>query len=183
MGSGNRGPLQRPSMTPHDAMEILPHPRIHDPACRVRVTARGAHRALLAAVDIPAGAAVLFFDGEVVGRPSRYSVQVGVDRHVDVGGGHEGDERFVWRFLNHSCQPNSVPHERMLVARRDIAAGEEVTFDYDANEWDMAEPFACACGAAACRGVVRGFRHLGAEDRRRIAPIVSPHIAALAGKR
>jgi hypothetical protein len=53
---------------------------------------------------------------------------------------------------------------RRLVALRELAAGEELTFDYNATEWDLAEPFRCSCGA--CGGsIVRGFAHL--DDRAR----------------
>ena len=59
--------------------------------------------------------------------------------------------------LNHSCDPNGwLTDEVTLVARRDIAAGEEITLDqgtwnFDDTEytWDDA---ACGCGARDCRG-------------------------------
>jgi uncharacterized protein len=65
------------------------------------------------------------------------------------------------RWFNHSCDPNT---EVMLkwdreantilawwVAIRDIASGDEITYDY-AFVADVAEP--CHCGAATCRGVI-----------------------------
>jgi hypothetical protein len=63
-----------------------------------------------------------------------------------------------------------------LVATRPIAAGEPVTFDYDSNEWDMISPFPCACGAADCRAMIRGYRHLDAATRRRLEPVISAHL-------
>lgn len=67
------------------------------------------------------------------------------------------------RFINHSCEPNCVveiAHDRVHVhAARDIAAGEELTFDY-AYEWEarypvqMLESHRCACGARQCRGSI-----------------------------
>jgi SET domain-containing protein len=59
--------------------------------------------------------------------------------------------------LNHSCDPNAwLDDEVTLTARRDIAAGEEITldqgtwnFDEDDYLWDCE---ACGCGAALCRG-------------------------------
>jgi SET domain-containing protein len=58
--------------------------------------------------------------------------------------------------LNHSCDPNSwLADVVTLVARRDIAAGEEITldqgtwnFDDDVYVWDQAH---CSCGAQDCR--------------------------------
>lgn len=62
----------------------------------------------------------------------------------------------IW-FMNHSCDPNvgSLPDFHRTIAMRDIAAGEEVTYDYattDAGEWDLE----CACGSPQCRKTVRG---------------------------
>jgi hypothetical protein len=58
--------------------------------------------------------------------------------------------------LNHSCDANAwLDDEVTLSARRDIAAGEEITldqgtwnFDDDEYVWDQDR---CTCGAAACR--------------------------------
>ena len=57
-------------------------------------------------------------------------------------------------FINHSCDPNCETDEirgRVWVtAIRDIAAGEELTYDY--NLYDGADDEAiCNCGAATCR--------------------------------
>ena len=60
-------------------------------------------------------------------------------------------------MLNHSCDPNcGLSGSTVLVAMRDIAEGEELTFDYamcDASDYDE---FACLCGQATCRQVVTG---------------------------
>lgn len=134
---------------------------------------------------IPAGAVVLFLDGELYDAPSRFSVQVGVARHVDAPrdlAEAAAADRYLWRNLNHSCCPNTVLHERALVAARPIAAGEEVCFDYEANEWQMASPFACGCGAPRCRWRVRGYRFLSAAGRRAVARFASAHVLALAAE-
>jgi hypothetical protein len=65
------------------------------------------------------------------------------------------------RWINHSCEPNTFVEStydretRELrawwVARRDIAVGEELTYDY-AFIGIAAEP--CGCGAAGCRGLI-----------------------------
>ena len=65
------------------------------------------------------------------------------------------------RWFNHSCDPNAEvkgkwdPKEQRVnahwIAVRDIAIGEEITYDY-AFVGDVAEP--CACGAASCRGLI-----------------------------
>jgi len=60
-------------------------------------------------------------------------------------------------MLNHSCEPNlGIRGSTLVVAMRDIAPGEELTFDYamcDASDYDE---FTCLCQAPTCRGVVTG---------------------------
>jgi len=65
------------------------------------------------------------------------------------------------RWFNHSCEPNTDVNlewdeakqtmTAWWVALRDIAVGEEITYDY-AFAAEVAE--ACYCGAAKCRGVI-----------------------------
>jgi len=62
---------------------------------------------------------------------------------------------FPDRHVNHCCDPNtyeiyegSAVH---IVARRDIAPEEEITFDYDVNT-SGGNSWPCGCGAARCRG-------------------------------
>ena len=62
------------------------------------------------------------------------------------------------RFVNHSCAPNCVskivPHagrkKIVLYTKRDVAAGEELSYDYKFELED--EKIPCHCGAATCRG-------------------------------
>jgi len=64
-----------------------------------------------------------------------------------------------WRPLNHSCDPNTWFAEGGsldVVARRDIAAREQVTMDYATFCADAMASFECNCGAASCRKTVRG---------------------------
>ena len=59
--------------------------------------------------------------------------------------------------INHSYEPNLEERDRQGIALRDLAAGEEITLDYDRIA-HLDEPFPCRCGAATCRGMVRGVR-------------------------
>ena len=70
------------------------------------------------------------------------------------------DGRVAWnpaRFLNHSCAPNCdaelIAGRLWIVARRDIAPGEELVFDYGYDLED-AHDYPCRCGAARCRGCI-----------------------------
>jgi hypothetical protein len=140
---------------------------------------------VVALAPIARGETLLYVNGRVVDRPSRYSVQIGAHEHVDppVPDDLADDmDRHAWRFLNHSCEPNAVLRGRTLVAQRDIARGDEVTFDYATTEYEMAEPFACGCGAARCRGLIRGFTALTAAQQQELAPQLAPHLHARAAE-
>ena len=54
------------------------------------------------------------------------------------------------RFINHSCAPNceiDIRKKRIFVfAKRNIKAGEEITYDYDTEYFDMhIKPKGCRC--------------------------------------
>jgi hypothetical protein len=58
---------------------------------------------------------------------------------------------------NHGCDPNLWWADAYtLVARRDIAADEELTNDYATSTGEPAFSMPCCCGTALCRGVVTG---------------------------
>lgn len=133
----------------------------------------GGHRRLSTARPVPAGEIVAAVPGIIRDRPSRYSIQVGERRHLDELGPVEA--------TNHACDPAAFIHVAEdgrvdLVALRDLAAGDEVTIDYCATEWDMTVPFACDCGSDDCYGIIRGFRHLDPARRAALLPILSPHL-------
>jgi uncharacterized protein len=59
-------------------------------------------------------------------------------------------------FINHSCAPNlGIRGQLMFVARRDIAAGEELTYDWAMEEHGPGR-IRCRCGVRGCRRVVTG---------------------------
>jgi SET domain-containing protein len=60
-------------------------------------------------------------------------------------------------FMNHCCEPNCETEEEderiFVVALRDIAAGEELVYEY--NLWDSDEATQdCFCGKPNCRGTM-----------------------------
>jgi SET domain-containing protein len=67
--------------------------------------------------------------------------------------------RNVARLINHSCAPNcradAIRGRIWIVARRDIPANEELTFDYGFSftEWRQ---HPCRCGGARCPGFIVG---------------------------
>jgi len=65
--------------------------------------------------------------------------------------------RSVARLLNHSCAPNcrteNLRGRIWIITRRDLAEGEELTFDYGYGfkEWRL---HPCRCGAPQCTGYI-----------------------------
>jgi SET domain-containing protein len=61
-------------------------------------------------------------------------------------------------FVNHSCQPNcetdEIENRVWIIALRDIAAGEELTYDYNIYDAEPGEKSPCHCGASQCRGTM-----------------------------
>jgi SET domain-containing protein len=59
-------------------------------------------------------------------------------------------------YLNHSCDPNceidEIKKRAWIFALRDIAAGEELLWDY--NLYDDEAPAPCHCGSPKCRGTM-----------------------------
>jgi hypothetical protein len=90
---------------------------------------------------------------KVVDKANRYTVQIGHDKHTEVG---------KLSALNHSCDPNVIldTEHLKMVARRDIEEGEELSFFYPSTEWEMDAPFICLCGSSNCIHVVAGARFL-----------------------
>lgn len=131
---------------------------------------REGQQGLLAARAFRAGEVIFVADGEVLSSPSRTSVQIGPGAHIDVPAG-AGPDDCPWRYLEHACQPTAAFRGRSLVALRDLEPGDELTFDYETTEWELASPFVCDCGSMGCTGrEIRGFRHLSSEERMRRLP-------------
>lgn len=134
---------------------------------------------LVASAEVPSGEQLFLIDGEVTETPSRYSLQVGRELHLDLPQGcgeQEIMDRYFWRFMNHSCAPNARVVGRQVLAVRDIAAGEQITFHYNTTEYEMAEPFSCGCGAESCAGVVSGYSALSPQEREVLSPWLAEHL-------
>ena len=65
----------------------------------------------------------------------------------------------AWRF-NHSCDPNCKLVNRQTIALRDIAVGEELTYDYGLTEVDLWYRFWCDCGGPKCRLLITNLDYL-----------------------
>lgn len=85
-------------------------------------------------------------------------------------------------LVNHSCDPNCmhVFNESGtfdFIARRDISAGEQITHDTSAYEYEV-EHFSqkCLCGSENCRGEVKGWKDLTKAERESIREYTIPFL-------
>jgi hypothetical protein len=111
-------------------------------------------RMLVAREPITRGATIFTCAPEEIVRERTFrTIQIDGNRHL---------RNEYLDYVDHSCEPNSVfDTERLsLVALRDIAAHEAITFFYPGSEVDLATDFPCACRAAECLGHIRGAFYL-----------------------
>ena len=121
---------------------------------------------------IPRGARVCEYDGprfpktvadeRYADRSITYLFSFGEDREVIDGFG-------TAMFLNHCCAPNCETEEEagriFIRAIRDIAAGEELTYEYNLHDSDDEEG-ECFCGAPNCRGTMFSEEEVTRRARR-----------------
>lgn len=134
------------------------------------------HRRLVTTEPIASDEVILELGGVVRPTPTRYSIQVGPDQHLDDMGPVDA--------TNHCCDPSafidfSDPERIVMRALRDLSVGDEVSIHYCATEYDMASPFDCHCGADACLGRIRGYRYVANDVARSLEPWLSPALRAV----
>jgi len=74
------------------------------------------------------------------------------------------DGHGVAMFINHSCEPNcdtaEIDGRVWIVARRNIKADEELTYDYNLYDGAEDDPAPCSCGAKNCRGTMYSLEEI-----------------------
>ena len=67
----------------------------------------------------------------------------------------------ISNYMNHSCSPTcwfvdgGEEYTKVMVAARDLAPGDEVTYDFcTAEDCELSPEWECHCGSANCRGLV-----------------------------
>ncbi len=133
-------------------------------------------RGLFSRVAITAGARVFEVKGALHSStavpPDAFCMQVGRDLWL-CSDGAEADD-----LVNHSCAPNLgfVCGDAVLYALRDIAPGEELSWDYSTSiDWPGWR-LDCRCGSERCRGVVRTYGELPSADRERLSAIALDYL-------
>jgi len=81
-------------------------------------------------------------------------------------------------MINHSCEPNSgfTDGTPVLYALRNIAEGEEITWDYSTSLSEPGWTLDCCCGATNCRSVVASWGELGEDHRQRLHGIALQYL-------
>lgn len=123
----------------------------------VREGRPGTGKGLFALMPIKKGEFIIEYTGKKI--PSkvadtmggRYLFALDDDWTIDAEGEHN-----TARYINHSCDPNAeaeIKGGRILIsALKNIASGEEVTFDYGQEYFDeFIKPVGCKCAAKTHR--------------------------------
>jgi SET domain-containing protein len=116
-------------------------------------------RGAVAKRDIAAGQLLGIFQGELeriairdnrLTEPEKHINLVQIARDGDYIFGFIRSERTGVGLINHSCKPNvRIENQIVVVADRDIAAGEALTADY--RNWDLVlEGIPCWCDEPKC---------------------------------
>ncbi len=116
-----------------------------------------------------------------------------VNRRTVIDASVDGNEA---RFINHSCDPSCearIEQSRVFIeAIRDVAAGEELVYDYgygrDGTETADEEfrLYACRCGSPKCRGTILAPLSKAARKKRAAAAKARhhpPHVHARTAKK
>lgn len=135
---------------------------------------------MFAARDVRRGELLAVWGGDVLDgralealRPHLRRLVLQIDEDLYVVSRTEGPADWI----NHSCEPNAgLSGQVTLIALRDIAAGEEITYDYAMSDGSGYDEFACGCGAPSCRGRVSGFDWARPELWERYAGHFSPYL-------
>jgi uncharacterized protein len=108
---------------------------------------------LFAGEDIKKGACIIEYVGRVIPPEEEYTSR---SKYLfEVHSRKTIDGRPKWNkagYINHSCRPNAEPEIRggrvFIMARKNITAGEELTYDYGKEYIDEhIKPFGCKCGS------------------------------------
>jgi hypothetical protein len=142
------------------------------PTPSVDVRECGTGRGVFAIAPIFCGSEILKYIGPLLRHaqttPETLALQIGPDLYLGESG--RADD-----FVNHCCDPNAglsiTGTDVRLNAIREIAAGEQVTFDYSTTMDEDDFEFDCLCGSPLCRRRIRDFKHLPAALRQHYADL------------
>jgi uncharacterized protein len=132
---------------------------------------------MFATAPFTAGALVLVIDDSRIADAAHPLAPADDPRHCDyLAAGKVVLMQSPERYINHSCDPNvyvrTVDGKRLVVALRDIVAGEEVAYDYCINGYGNTV-WTCHCHARRCRHTIHSdFFHLPLALQREYLPLL-----------
>jgi uncharacterized protein len=139
---------------------------------RLLLRSSGIHgKGVFARERIPAGARLIEYRGERIsneeadrryplGDEPHHTFLFSVDDEIVIDAAFRGN---MARWINHCCEPNCdavIEDGRVYIESvREIAAGEELTYDYNFILEERHTPaqkrrYPCICGAPGCRGTI-----------------------------
>ena len=92
---------------------------------------------------IPPNTLVYVLSGCIYNQPTRTSIQIGPDQHIEDQWG---------QYINHKCDPSVRVINNKLISSKRINDGDHITFNYNESEDIMANPFMCNC----CDKIISG---------------------------
>jgi len=171
-GTTGRSAADAPPAGPAEAAETASPTR---GGRRIQVRRSGVHgKGVFALQPLAAGETLIEYKGEVIGwdealrrhphdpAQPNHTFYFHLDDARVIDGGVNGNAA---RWINHACAPNCETEDadgRIFIrALRDIAAGEELFFDYrlvidERYTPKLKKEYACWCGAPTCRGTMLG---------------------------
>jgi len=83
-------------------------------------------------------------------------------------------------YVNHSCNGNCwYQNGELLIAMKDIKAGDEIAYDYALTECNPEWSLKCLCGHGNCRGTITGNDWKKPELQAQYGRFFLPHILKL----
>lgn len=161
---------------------LKPSPR------KIQVKKSGVHgKGVFAARDILKGETLIEYVGEIISAqeaedrhphdPSdpnhTFYFQIDDDKVIDAL--HGGNSA---RWINHCCAPNCKPEvidgRVFIKAKKDIAAGSELNYDYgliidEPMSKKLKAQYPCWCGSANCRGTLLAINKKSEKHQRKLA--------------
>jgi uncharacterized protein len=153
------------------------------PKARKGTTSRIAGRGLFAVKPIATGELVAIKGGHIMATAAVRSLPEPLpNSEIQIADGfslvavEEAEYEPVMLFINHSCEPNvGFAGNIVLVAMRDIGAGEELTTDYALfDDYDGA--MECHCGTPSCRRTIGGRDWQRADLQRKYGSYFSSYL-------
>ncbi len=123
----------------------------------VRKSAAGKGQGLFALKPIKKGDFILEYIGRKIPTALADTLTTRYLFEIDEKWTIDGSERSnAARYINHSCDPNCevyIEKSRIMIyAVKNIAVGEELSYDYGDEYFDeFLRPVGCRCGSAICR--------------------------------